>query len=45
MIKIAILGLIMVGVMSGEVPCTITEESPAATISDCSASRVDEQVL
>ena len=31
--------------MADKVPCTVTEESPLATISDCSAKKQDGRVL
>jgi hypothetical protein len=45
MIKNIILTLILVGVLTGNVPCTVTDESPLGDISDCTASKHDDYSL
>ena len=42
MIKIITISLVLAGVLAGIVPCTITDQSPLGTISDCTASKHDD---
>lgn len=39
MINNITIALLLVGVLAGSVPCTVTDESPLASISDCTASK------
>ena len=43
--SIIIAGLILISCLSDDVPCTISEASTLATVSDCSAHRDDQYTL
>ena len=45
MIKIIVISLALTTILGDIVPCTETEMSTLATISDCSASREDQYTL